>query len=403
MAKEMIPQTISFRLLGIIFLIIILMQTTTDQYLPSLPEITQFFKSTEAVIQLSLTFFMLGLGFSHLFYGPVSDRVGRKPPLMYGIGISIIGSLICYASPSTELLILGRFLQGFGIGACNSVGRSLARDLFTDKVLAKVGSYVGIISLLIMAASPILGGFIQEQAGWRSNFLFLVLFGLFVWVIAAFALPETNKQLNPQATHLRVMWKNYIQLLSNGVFLGYTLSACFAFAGLVAYFTIAPFLFQDIQGLSPLQFGRLSLFIAGAICLSGVINSVLVMHKGIAFMTRLGASLMIVGGLWLLVDATFHWDQVFGVMIPMSLFSMGAGFTFINAFAGAFHPFPEIAGTVGALYACMQDLSASIMSGFIAGIKAYGSLSLAIILLLLGLGSLKACYHANENNRMLKG
>jgi DHA1 family 2-module integral membrane pump EmrD-like MFS transporter len=107
----------------------------------------------------------------------------------------------------------------------------------------------------------------------------------------------------------------------------------------------------------------------------------------------IGVLFMITGGLSMLLVAVLGMKHILCIMIPMALFSVGAGFTFINAFAGAFHPFPQIAGTVGALYATMQDLSAALASGIIALCKEYGQYSLAIILLLLGLSSLAAWYY----------
>ena len=385
----------------IVLLMMALMQTTTDQYIPSLPAITKLFHSNAASIQLTLTFFMLGLSLSHIFYGPLSDRIGRKPPLMFGVGLSIFGSVICFLAPSVSVLILGRFLQGFGIGCCSSVGRSLIRDLFADRLLAQIGSYVGVVSIFIMAASPTLGGYIQEHFGWRSNFLFLIIFGLIVWVLAMIILPETNKNLNPKATQIKVMRANYLSLLRSKVFLGYTLCACFACAGLVSYLTIAPFLFQNVLGLSPLQFGKLTFFIAGAICISGLVNSQLVMSRGISFMVFIGVLCMILGGLILLIVSLLGKTQVLCIMLPVALFSVGAGFTFINAFPGAFHSFPHIAGTAAALYASMQDLSAFFASGFIALSQGYGVYSLAIILLILGLSSLAAWYYLAQKNETI--
>jgi DHA1 family 2-module integral membrane pump EmrD-like MFS transporter len=397
--SQRIPLLIVFAIL----MLMVLMQTTTDQYIPSLPAIAALFQSNESSIQLTLTFFMLGLSSSHLFYGPLSDRIGRKFPLMFGVGLSIAGSVFCFFAPSVGVLIFGRFLQGFGIGCCSSVGRSLVRDLFADRLLAKIGSYVGIVSVFIMAASPTLGGYIQEHYGWRANFLFLIIFGLIVWVMAMFILPETNKNLNPDAMKMRVMAANYLSLLRSKVFIGYTLCACFAFAGLVSYLTIAPFLFQNILGLSPLQFGQLTIFIAVAICISGIINSQLVMHKGIPFMVFIGVMCMSFGGFSLLIVSILGKNQIFFIMLPISLFSVGAGFTFINAFPGAFHSFPHIAGTAAALYACLQDLSGSLASALIALCKGYGIFSLAIILLVLGLSSLAAWYYLAIQNEPVNG
>ncbi|KTC90751.1 multidrug effflux MFS transporter [Fluoribacter dumoffii] len=380
-------------LVFVVLMLMVLMQMTTDQYVPSLPAITKIFNSNEASIQLTLSLFMLGLGISHVFYGPLSDKIGRKPPLMFGVGLSIAGSLCCFLAPSVPVLIIGRFIQGFGIGCCGSVGRSLVRDLFTDRVLSKIGSYVGIVSVFIMVASPVLGGYIQEQYGWRMNFLFLLVFGIAIWIFALFTLPETNKKLNPDATQFKVMLANYFTLLKSKVFLGYALCACLASAGLIGYLAISPFLFQDGLGLSPIEFGQLTIFIAGAICVSGIINSQLVMSKGVSYMVFIGIILMVSGGFTMLVLTLAGFQNVLSIMIPVSLFSMGVGFTFINAFAGAFHPFPHMAGTVGALYACMQDLSSALSSGIIAMGQWYGQFSLAIILLILGISALASWYY----------
>ncbi|KTC82429.1 multidrug resistance protein, MFS superfamily [Legionella cherrii] len=383
----------------VIFMMMILVQISIDQYVPSLPAITKSFNSTESSIQFTLFVFMFGLGISHIFFGPLSDKIGRKMPLIYGIGISVIGALCCLLAPSVNVLILGRFLQGFGIGSCSSVGRSLIRDLFTDRYLSKIASYVGVASTLLLVASPIWGGFIQEHFGWRANFLFIFIFGLTFWVFILVVLPETNKNLNPNATKIRVILQNYGALLKSKIFLGYTLCACFACAGLIAYLTIAPFLFQNVLGLTPLEYGQLSIFIAGAICLSGIINSQLVMVKGVPYMLFIGVFLMMSGGGIMLSFALAGIMNVLTIMIPIALFSMGAGFTFINAFAGVFHPFPHIAGTVAALYVSLQDLTAALTSGIIAVTKIQGQLSLALILLVLGLGALAAWYYQNSITR----
>ncbi len=375
-------------LVFVVLLLMVLMQTTTDQYVPSLPAIAKVFNSSEAAIQMTLSLFMLGLGISHVFYGPLSDKIGRKPPLMFGIGLSILGSLCCFLATSVWMLILGRFLQGFGIGCCSSVGRSLVRDLFTGKTLAKIGSYVGIVSVFIMVASPTLGGYIQEHFGWRANFLFLLCFGLVIWVLAFCALPETNKNLNPDATKLRVMRANFFILLRSKVFLGYTLCSCFACAGIVSYLIIAPFFFQDVLGYTPIEFGQLTVFIAAGICFSGIINSQLVMRKGISYMVFVGVLLMMLGGACMLGLALYGITTMWSIILPVAIFCMGAGFTFINAFAGAFHPFPQMAGTAGALYSSLQDLTAALTSGIIAAVQGYGQWSLAIILLILGVGAI---------------
>lgn len=375
-------------LLTVILLLIALMQMTTDLYLPSLPAITAAFSSHAKTIQLTLSVFILGFSVSHLFYGPISDRIGRRSPILFGVCVSAMGSLVCFCAPSATVLILGRFIQGVGIGACNSVGRSLARDILTDRMLAKIGSHIGMVSVIILALSPTLGGYLQEYFGWRAGFLALFIFAAAVWGLAFCYLPETNQHPNPEATKLKVMAHHYLLLLRNNIFMGYTLCACLAGAGMVAYLTIAPFLLQDQLGLSPVQYGWLAFFIAGAIFVSGFANSKLVLKKGIPLMVLSGIILMLIGGVMMLIFGLFGNLSLLSILLPIVVFSMGAGLVFINAFAGAFDPFPKIAGTVGAMYGCLQDLSAALVSAGMA-VFQINTLSLfAAVLIILSLFSL---------------
>ncbi len=377
-------------LLTIIFLLITLMQVTTDLYIPSLPGITAAFASTAEKIQLTLSVYMLGFSASHLFYGPISDRIGRKTPILVGVGISALGSLVCFVAPSATILILGRFIQGIGIGCCNSVGRSLARDLLSDRMLAKIGSHIGMASVIILALSPTVGGYVQQYLGWRANFLFLLIFGLAIWVLTYYLLPETNRHCNPDATKMAVMASNYSILLRSKTFMGYTLCSCFAGAGLIAYLTVAPFLLQERLGLSPVEYGWLAFIIAAAIFISGFINSKLVLKKGISTMVLWGAIIMLVGGVMMMAVAWYERLSVSTFMIPIFVFSLGAGFTFINAFAGAFDPFPKMAGTTGALFGCLQDLSSALVSAMMAVLAVNNQNLLAVMLILLSIFSLFA-------------
>lgn len=372
-------------LMMIIMLLIMLMQLSTDLYTPSLPSIAADFSSSIKKIQLTLSVFMLGFSLSHLFYGPLSDRIGRRKPLLLGVGVSISGSLVCYLAPDPNILIFGRFIQGFGIGCCNSVGRSLARDVVSSRLLARLGSYVGMVSIVFLAMSPALGGYIESFWGWRANFLFLIVFASALWLLLFACLKETHANPDKSATKFRVMKQNYKRLLLSRTFMGYTLCACFAGAGIIAWLTIAPFLLQEKMGLTSIQFGWLACVMASGIFMSGLINSMSVMRYGIALMVLCGIILMLLAGALLMYFVIIDNVTVSTIMLPVGIFSMGGGFTFINAFAGAFDPFPDIAGTAGALYGFLQDLSAATISMIIA-VKHLGSQSdLAIIFMVLAL------------------
>lgn len=375
-----------------IFVVIImftsLAQVAADMYTPSLPYIAKSLGTNSNAMQLTMSIYMLGFSLSHLYYGPLSDRIGRKPPILNGIILCMLGSLFCFLAPSGNVIIIGRFIQGMGMGACSSVGRPLLRDYVSGGQLAKLGSHLGMINVFVVASAPALGGYIQHYLGWRANFIVLFLYSGLTLYLLWKMLPETNHHLNPQATQLKPMLANYRIVLASKTFIGYTLCSCFAYAGLIAYMTVAPFLMQSVVGLSPVEFGWLSFLIACSFFLSTFINARWVLKWGIAAMVLAGSILIFLSGLLMLCLGTAGFLNTWVIMLPVAILSLGVGFTFANAFAGAFHPFPTMSGSAGALYGFIQVLGASVASALMATLHASTQIPLAIMLTLLGLFSL---------------
>lgn len=357
-----------------------LLQMSVDLYTPSFPAIVEGLNCQLNQVQLSLSLFMLGFSCAHPFYGPWSDKIGRKTPVLTGITICTISAIFCALSSNITVLIISRFIQGFGIGCINSVGRSIARDLLSAEKLAKVGALIGMVSVIFLALSPTLGGYIQTHFGWQANFWLIAGFGCILVLAICLLLPETCQNPNQQATELSVMKKNYLILLTSPVFVGYTLCASFAGAGIIAYLAIAPFLFQNILGLSPIEYGWLAFVLSGGIFISGILNQLFIDKVGIQKMVLFGAITMLWAGLFLLACALVKINSITILMLGVGLYSLGAGLTFVNAFAGAFTPFANIAGTTGALYAFLQDLIAAIVSAVIALININNAVSLALVL-----------------------
>lgn len=381
--KQSIRATLSPTVFSLILAMIALMQLSTDLYTPSFPALQQQFATSLNHVQLSLSLFLFGFSGAHFLYGPWSDKVGRKRPLLVGIAVNVLGSLICIISPSITILIIGRFLQGLGIGCCNSVGRSLARDLLQANELARVGATIGMVSVLFLALSPTLGGYFQESWGWRASFIFLFFFGGGLLLLSGYLLPETNKKLNPLAMQLNTIRTNCVVLLSDRIFLGYTLCACFSSAGMISYLVISPFVLQQQFALSPVEFGWLAFVVAGGIFFSGILNHLFVLKRGIQCMLLFGCLIMSLAGLFLLLFIFTNTLSIATIMFSVGLYCIGGGLTFMNAFPGAFEPFPLIAGTVGALYAFMQDLSAAFVSTIIAwfGVTTINALGVSLTIL----------------------
>ena len=184
----------------------------TDLYLPSFPSIQTALHTLKIWVQLSLTFFTLGLAVSQILYGPLSDRIGKKTAQI-GLVVSLLGTLLCLFAPNVFSLIVGRTLQGMGLGAGATLFRAILRDSYSGDDLVRFGSLVAIGSAAFMALGPTIGGYVQHFLGWRINFLLIFLYTILGILSVHFWLPETNRVLNPMAMKMKVFLQNYYHLL----------------------------------------------------------------------------------------------------------------------------------------------------------------------------------------------
>ena len=372
----------------------------TDVYLPSLPFIEVDLSTTKNIAQLSLTFYLVSFSLSQLFYGPLSDKIGRRKVAFGSLTISLFGTLVCIFASSIYLLILGRLIQGLGLGAGSTLARSIRRDVHSGNDLSHFGSYIIIGTSILFALAPAIGGYIQEYIGWRFNFLFLLVFTLFGLICVWFWLPETNKNPNPLALKFKSMAHHYFVLLKSPVFMGYSLCSGLAFGGFAAYLVSTPFLFENIIGLSSIEYGRLGLFIAIGLGCGGIFNKLSIGSQGRNKMLVIGISVMFFSGLLMLLLALFLSLHVLWVMIPMLTYAFGAGITFTNSFAGAFHSFARIAGFAAALFGCIQILGGAFGSMSMVLLNEKNQIPLSIILIVIGISafiSQKIAYNQDDS------
>ena len=359
----------------------------TDIYLPSLPFIQRDLSTTKILTRLTLSFYLFSFSISQLVFGPLSDRLGRRKIAFLGLGISILGSLVCMLSLNIFSLIIGRFIQGLGLGVGPTLARSIRRDVHSGSDLARFGSSIIIGTAILFAVAPALGGYIQHYMGWRITFLFILVYTMSGILCVRFLLPETNKHLNPLATKLKIAAKNYLILLKSPVFIGYSLCSSFVFAGLSAYFTTGPFLFENIIGLSALEYGWLGLIIASGLGLGGFFNKIGFELFGRHLMLVVGTAVIFFSGILMLALALLNLVNTFAIMLPMAIFSLGAGITFTHSFVGAFDPFAKIAGFSAALFGCMQIFGGAVASSIMAVIHEENQIPLSIALIIVGISA----------------
>jgi DHA1 family bicyclomycin/chloramphenicol resistance-like MFS transporter len=305
---------------------------------------------------------------------------------MVGLGIALIGSIICMFAPSGEILIFGRLIQGAGMGSPMPLGRVVLRDLFTGVELARWNSYIGAFLLLAPALAPILGGYLAYNWDWTSIFVFLVVFILIISMMTGFFLPETRARPHvPLAFEFQEIFKHYLTILKNKTFIAYALVSAIALGGMVAYLTLSAFLFQQKLGFTIIEYSWTSVFVSAALITGMLSNAWLLYYFNFNKLIITGLILKCIAGAFLLSAILLGLFTAVSLIISIMLFSLGCSLVFANAASGAFMVFNHRLGMVGALYGSTQMFIAGGVGTLVSFSQAHADLVLAICLLLLGL------------------
>lgn len=212
----------------------------SDIYVPSFFTMAKDLHANMTDIQQSMSIFMLALALFQFVYGPLSEVFGRRPTLLSGVFLMMIGSLICIFTENFSQLMMGRFIQGIGAGACTSLWRSIFRDIFNSEKMAKYGGYLGIAMVYVVAASPFLGGYLEVYSSWRASFVASTLYGLIVFLMICLMLPETNSNRKRENLSIKFFVSAYKQLLKSTVFMGYSFCVFFTYGAFFSWFVVGP-------------------------------------------------------------------------------------------------------------------------------------------------------------------
>src|SRR3990167_1594118 len=379
------------KIILIICLIASLSRFVLDSYLPSLPAISQYFLIPDSRTQLTLTTYLFGFSLSQLIYGPLSDQYGRRRVILSGITIFLIGNMVCAIATNHIVLLIARLIAGIGAGACGVLNRAIASDCFKGQELSRAWSYTTTTLVITLIIAPILGGYIQEIFGWRSNFL-LASFCIFIvlFIVLKF-LPETrdyNEQHSISSLKFQEILQNYYHILTTPTFILCTLCYTLAFSGLIAYFQISPLLLINIFGLTPSQYGWYSLIIAGSYLIGGLLVNHLAPRVNIRYLLFLGAILLVCGGMIMLIAYYFRYTNIFTIIIPSAVYVIGARIIIPNAIAGSMKNFRHLGGSSSALIGCIQMLGSASVSLIITNFDYTTPSLLAFTFIILGMSAL---------------
>ncbi|WP_104435374.1 Bcr/CflA family efflux MFS transporter [Kineococcus xinjiangensis] len=325
-----------------------------DMYLPALPALTGDLDASASAVQLTLTGTLVGLALGQLLIGPLSDAYGRKRPLVAGIALHVVTSVLCALAPSITVLGALRVLQGVGVAAASVVAMAVVRDLFSGSAAAAVLSRLILVMGLAPVLAPSLGGAVLEVGSWRTVFLVLACFGLGLMAVAVFALRETLPPQRRVAAGLRPTLRGYRELLRDRTLVGMMLVAGLTMAAVFAYVSGSPFVLQQGFGLDERTFALV--FGAGAVGLvaASQVNVVLLGRFAPERILTAALTAGAVAGLVLVVTALTGLGGIYGILLPLWVVLAVVALCGPNAAAVALSRHGERAGAAAALLGSAQ-------------------------------------------------
>lgn len=371
---------------------------STDFYLPSVPDIVKAFGTTTAGAQATLSAFLIGFAAGQLFYGPISDRFGRKPVLLFGLGLFFAATLACAFAVSIEMLIGGRVMQALGASGPIVLGRAMARDLYEGPRAGQELARMGMIMGLVPAIAPVLGGFLHEWFGWRSTFFASLLFALLLGSWIAIALPETLKRRLDEPFTPAGIVQGFGVLLGSGAYRSYVGIVSLCYGGIFAFISGSSFVLIELYGLSPVQFGMSFAFGVLGFIAGTIIAQRAVMRIGVDRTIGLGVACLAAGGLIMLALTAIGTGSSLEITVPMMVYALGVGLAMPQGQAAALMPFPERAGAASSLMGiCQMGFSAIV--GLLVGQALQGSaLPLPLVIAAIGLAAF-ALFHLSTGLR----
>lgn len=360
----------------------------TDIYLPAMPAMARELSASAATTQLTLSIFMIGYAFGQIFYGPISDRIGRRPAILFGFALFAIGSIVCTFAGDMTTLLVARVFQALGGAGPVVLARAIVRDLYEGARAGRELSRMAAIMGVTPAAAPVLGALMQAQFGWRSNFALVALAAIGFGGFVALALPETRPARNAGGFSIGALLRSFGVLARHAPFRVYAALNAISFCGLFAFISVGSFILQGLYGFDELQFamsfGACALSFAGG---SFIASRVMLRH-GMARSLAIGATLLAIGGVTQLLGALALPAAPLAIIIPMVVYFFGIGFVLPASTASALSPFPDRAGAASSFIGFFQTTTGAAVGAILGHSLAGSALPLPIATCLMGVGAL---------------
>lgn len=337
-----------------------------DMYLPALPDIADDLHASDATLQQSVAVFLFGFALCQLVYGPLSDRVGRKPVLLFGLLLFSAASAACALTVSGEQLLVTRLLQALGGGASAVVINAVVRDRYQGPAAARVFSLVIMTMTLAPLLAPSVGSLMLHQFGWRSIFILLTLLGLVLTFWVALYLPETLPPERRRRQRWGQLFAGYRDVLSHRQAMGNLLSSALGFGAMFAFITASPFVYIELFGASEQLYGLLFGVNVLLLMAANAVNSRYVVRTGLHPMILTALVIQTGCGLMLMLALKGGWLSLELTVAGCALFIGAIGLLAPNTSAAVVAPFEQHAGAAAAVLGCGRFFFGAMASLLVA-------------------------------------
>jgi len=350
----------------LIILIVGLPQISETVYTPSLPDIAHALHVSDAMVEYTLTVYVIGLACGTLFWGKVSDRFGRKPCVLIGLTVFIIGCILCYSAHSIASLMIGRAIQAFGGSVGSVLGQAICRDAFHGPALGKVYSSTATAKAFAQGFGPVIGGVIAENFGWSNIFLFLMFITTVLCISVALYLPETHDVHNRQHVSIIEVMRNLLRdkkAISFGIIVGGAGGITFSYFGEGSFYLI------ELLGMSPSHYGLSFVLIAIGAMLGGIVSKNLNQYQTSKAIMGYGLMIIVAGSAILscviLLSSYVAIAQnllIYATIFSQTIIMFGISMTTSNALALALVDYKWCIGTASSLFGFFYYCIASLVT-----------------------------------------
>ncbi|MFC4257762.1 multidrug effflux MFS transporter [Marinobacter lacisalsi] len=363
----------------LVLMLTILGELSTQLYVPALSLIAGEMSASPVAVQSSLWLFLFAFGVGQLVFGPASDRLGRRPVLLSGLGLYVAATVGCLLAESVTVLIIARVLQALGACVGFVMARAIIRDVYPLPRVPAVLATTTLAIALSVAIAPTIGGWVSMQWGWRMIFAALAVLGVLLALLVAVGLPETRPKNGTGVERTESLLRAYREVAMHPVFLRHALPLGLVYGAMMAYVVGAPFAVRNMLGVSTETLGLIFGGILSGFVIALVLSRLLVRRVGPQRLLTAGLALVCLFALTTAVGYALRGLDAYSVVLPQFLLTLGAGFVFPNAVAGAIAPHGSRAGMAAALVGCLQMLLGALCGLLVS---AAGTSSTAPMLLI---------------------